>query len=90
MTLGDILNPWGALRRARADLLEARGDLAKERVAVERLAQKLTDANNRADNHSLTALARANELARMEKLLKEAHFRNPKTGRLGHKGERFS
>lgn len=87
--LSSILNPWGELRRARTACEWLRSELDRERAATARLAERVTEANNRADQHSLTALARANELTRLHLMLRKAHFRNPKNGRLGRKGELF-
>ncbi len=96
MSLSDFINPWGALRRARvaiADLrieaVSAHGELreAQERVAL--LEKKLSAALDRADSLSLTALARSNENQRLNKLIARGHFRNPKTGRIGKRGETF-
>lgn len=84
-----FLNPWGELRHARKACEWLRHELDRERAATERLAERVTEANNRADQHSLTALARSNELTRLHMLIRNAHFRNPKTGRIGRKGERF-
>lgn len=87
--LSTVLNPWRELRHARAACEWLRAELDRERAATARLAERVSEANNRADQHSLTALARANELTRLHMLLRNAHFRNPKTGRLGRRGERF-
>ena len=57
----DIINPWGALRRAK--------------IIMERQAIHVGDLYE--------ALDAANAL------IAEGHFRNPKTGRLGRKGEVF-
>jgi hypothetical protein len=68
----DIINPWGALRRARrlvAELLVDIEHLDNEHAGGLIWEQEL---NNR--------------LKRAEALIAEGHFRNPKTGRLGRKG----
>jgi len=39
--------------------------------------------------HALHQRILRTELERLQDLLKKAHFRNPKTGRMGRKGERF-
>jgi hypothetical protein len=58
----DIINPWGALRRAKL------------------LIEYLRD--------EIDYLAEENIIA--ETLIAQGHFRNPKTGRLGRKGETFN
>ena len=57
----DIINPWGALRRAK--------------IIMERQAIRVGDLYEELDAH--------------KKRIAEGHFRNPKTGRLGRKGEVF-
>jgi hypothetical protein len=61
----DIINPWRALRRARAEL--------------EASHRAFWEAHWEADMHRV----------KLEALIAKAHFRNPKTGRIGRKGETF-
>lgn len=89
MTLSEIINPWGALRRLKAAHAWLREEFEKERALAGRAAVMATEARNAADNHSLTAMGRAQEIDRLRDMLKRAHFRNPKTGRLGRRGETF-
>ena len=96
MSLSDFINPWGALRRERqiiADLIDDgirwRGELREAQERTILLEKKLSSALDRADSLSLTALARSNELQRAQKLLARGHFRNPKNGRIGKRGETF-
>ena len=89
MTLSEIINPWGALRRLKVAHAWLREEFEKERARADRSARNATDARNAADNHSLTAMGRAQEIDRLRDMLKRAHFRNPKTGRLGSRGETF-
>jgi len=89
MSIWDIINPWGALRQEReiSGMRDAFiGRLIEQRKELE---QKLRTANDRADNNSLSSLRNANDAARYKKMIREGHFRNPKTGRLGRKGETF-
>lgn len=86
MSIFDIINPWGALRRSRADVAYLQDEFLKERSANERANERAAEANNRADQHSLTALARANEIARLRRLMADSHYRDPKTGVIGKKG----
>ena len=71
----DIINPWGALRRAQrliAELIADNECLEQEAEADYRLyvelRERLADANAK---------------------IAEGHFRNPKTGRIGPMGETF-
>lgn len=96
MAFLELINPWGALRqsqRAAARLIDelaiAHADLREAQERGILLEKKLADAINRGDQHSLTALGRSHELQRLQKLLASAHLRNPKTGRLGKRGQVF-
>lgn len=76
MSIMDIINPWGALRRARLELEAVEYDF--QRVDWETIRWM-----DRYD-----ALKQENAVLRIR--LKKAHFRDPKTGRLGKRGETFS
>ena len=89
MTLSEIINPWGALRRLKVAHAWLREEFEKERARADRSARSANEARNAADNHSLTAMGRAQEIDRLRDMLKRAHFRNPKTGRIGRRGEMF-
>jgi hypothetical protein len=84
MNICDIINPWGALR-------EARWTVDRQAREIEALYVKLGDAERKAANSATDGLVirvLRSKLERMEDTLKQAHFRDPKTGRLGRKGER--
>jgi hypothetical protein len=81
-----IFNPWGALRQARKDLAEAQ--FQKELSANELLSEIARRETDRKEFELRSRLLKS-EIDRLTELLKNAHFRNPKTGRLGRKGERF-
>lgn len=68
----DIINPWGALRHAKARIADLEADIAH--------------LEEEADEDYLIYKNAAQHLERIEKLIAEGHFRNPKTGRLGRKG----
>lgn len=83
MKLATILWPWGRMLELERELGEAAAatqravrELGRERIARE-------DAEARATLYR-TALDGAMSELRV------AYFRNPKTGRMGRKGERFS
>jgi hypothetical protein len=71
----DIINPWGALRRAKAKIAKLEADIEC--------------ANNRFENNRVWELMLGRRVKELEALIAEGHFRNPKTGRLGRKGEVF-
>jgi phage host-nuclease inhibitor protein Gam len=77
MTLKDIINPWGALKRER-DLWRTALRGMHRRAATEEKVRALTVRNLKA------------EIKRLEKIIADGHYRDPKTGRLGRKGEVFT
>jgi hypothetical protein len=81
-----IFNPWGELREVRQQLSEARfqNDLGRDALLTE-VSRRETDRKE----FELRSRLLKSEIDRLSDLLKNAHFRNPKTGRLGRKGERF-
>jgi hypothetical protein len=81
-----IFNPWGALRQVRQELAEAR--FQKELSANELLSEIARRETDRKEFELRSRLLKS-EIDRLADLLKKAHFRNPKTGRIGKKGERF-
>lgn len=82
MSLGTLLNPWGALRRLNKRYVDLCGELRIAERQIKELDKEAREARLKA------SLAKIH-ITKLEAELKEAHFRNPKTGRLGHKGERF-
>lgn len=86
MTLLDIFNPWGALAAARRETreyalaLDGAADVLRSQSATMRVEAK---------THALKAKNLEAEIHRLEQVIAEGHYRNPKTGRLGRKGERF-
>jgi hypothetical protein len=64
----DVINPWGALRRAKA-IMKHQADL------IEDLYEELDVAEERLTN--------------IKAIVAQGHFRNPKTGCIGPKGEVF-
>lgn len=86
MTLSDIINPWGALRRSR----QRYDDLCANTAEAMRVAErKVEESEKEAREARLRAGIAKVDVMKLEAALREAHFRNPKTGRLGRKGERF-
>ena len=74
----NIIWPWTARKavdahKADADRLHAMNSRLEKKLREVELHQRILRS----------------ELERLQALLKNAHFRNPKTGRLGRKGERF-
>jgi predicted RNase H-like nuclease (RuvC/YqgF family) len=82
MSIWDIINPWGALR-------EARWLVAIQKREIEALYAKLGETERKASNSATDGLVirvLRSKIERLEDTLKKAHFRDPKTGRLGAKG----
>lgn len=81
-----IFNPWGELRKARKELGEAQfqNELSRDALLNE-IARRETD---RKEFELRQRILHA-EIERLQELVKNGHFRNPKTGRLGRRGERF-
>lgn len=84
MSLSDILNPWGALREARwlAD---------SQQREIEALYSKLSAAETKASEaatNELVIRVLRSKIERLDDTLKQAFFRDPKTGRFGRKGQR--
>ena len=77
-----IWNPWKALDAAEQETLRLRSLIAERDEVEMNLRQELAEVRLRAK------LAEAH-IAKLNKELATGHFRNPKTGRLGRKGERF-
>lgn len=77
-----IWNPWKAAREAQEEVTRLRNLLAERDAVEDDLRRELGEVRLRAK------LAEAH-VAKLTKDLTQGHFRNPKTGRLGRKGERF-
>lgn len=86
MKLLDIINPWGALKQARADIADFR---AEEANFFQRQNALLRCAEIDAKAHDLQVKNLNAEINRLEQVIAGGHYRNPQTGRLGRKGERF-
>lgn len=86
MKLLDIINPWGALADARRQIrhyelaLDSAGNVLRSLDAQQRVDAKA---------HALKVKNLEAEIHRLEQVIAGGHYRNPQTGRLGRKGERF-
>lgn len=78
----NIFNPWAALRKANAKNAELIQFLHEMTDTAKEVFQEKQETALRLK------LAQVH-IDRLNEQLKEAHFRNPKTGRIGRKGERF-
>lgn len=86
MKLLDIINPWGALAAARREIR----DYNRAFEIVERtLHEQAEDRQVDAKAHALKVKNLEAEIRRLEQVIAGGHYRNPRTGRLGRKGERF-
>ena len=84
MSISEIINPWGALR-------EAKWLSASQKREIEALYVKLGEAETKASEaatNELVIRVLRSKLERLEDTLKQAFFRDPKTGRFGRKGVR--
>ena len=74
----NIIWPWTARR-----VLEAR------RLETDYLHEMNSKLELRLREVELRSRIFKTEIERLEDVIKDGHFRNPKTGRIGRKGERF-
>lgn len=86
MNLLDIINPWGALKRARIEIADFKAE-EQNFFAHQQTASELAAIDAKA--HALKIQNLKAEIHRLEQVIASGHYRNPKTGRLGRKGERF-
>lgn len=97
MNIWDIINPWAALRRERrifwATVSDYENAYARSEDAVRAAQQRgdgLVAALQEADRVYVGLNRRAtNDRLALAETIAKGHFRNPKTGRLGRKGETF-
>lgn len=73
------LNPWRALREARETISKLTTDVALEKVRSQNVVKDM----------ELRGRIMQSQIERLEDQLKTAHFRDPKTGRIGPRGRRF-
>jgi D-aminopeptidase len=86
MKLTDIINPWGALKQARSEIADYKAERA---LSLEALREAGRAAVTEAKAHILQVKNLKAEIHRLEQVVASGHYRNPETGRLGRKGERF-
>lgn len=81
MSIWDIINPWGALRRERRALINC---ITEYEGCIVRMETHL-----RRDNGHLTAAndALLDEVYKLKATIAKGHFRNPETGRIGPVGK---
>jgi len=80
MNIKDTLNPWGALAEARETISKLTTDVALEKVRSQNVVKDM----------ELRQRIMQSQIERLEDLIKTAHFRDPKTGRIGPRGRRFA
>jgi len=80
MNIRDTLNPWGALAEARETISKLTNELAVEHIRRQNVVKDM----------ELRQRIIQSQFERLEDLLRMAHFRDPKTGRIGPRGRRFS
>lgn len=89
MKLKTIFWPWGQLIDLEREAAEAQQEAVKAKDEAKRVGRALKEVLG-----ELSAAKRGNQIgdakiAWLERLIREGHFRNPATGRLGRKGETF-
>jgi hypothetical protein len=80
MNIRDTLNPWGALAEARETISKLTNELAVEQIRRQNVVKDM----------KLRQRIIQSQFERLEDLLRTAHFRDPKTGRIGPRGRRFT
>jgi hypothetical protein len=80
MNIRDTLNPWGALAEARETISKLTNELAVEQIRRQNVVKDM----------ELRQRIIQSQFERLEDLLRTAHFRDPKTGRIGPRGRRFA
>lgn len=80
MNIRDTLNPWGALAEARETISKLTNELAVEQIRRQNVVKDM----------ELRQRIIQSQFERLEDMLRMAHFRDPKTGRIGPRGRRFS
>lgn len=81
-----IWNPWKAAKQAQQEAESMRNLAADTRAEL--VAEQQRRQTDRKEYDLRSRILKA-EIDRLTELTKNAHFRNPKTGRIGRKGERF-
>lgn len=86
MTILDIIFPWSALSKASKQVQEHKAliDNLLEHRQLDADALRFAEKENALQIKNLLR-----EIHRLEDIIANGHYRNPKTGRLGRKGERF-
>lgn len=90
MNLKTILWPWGQLIDLEREVGEANERARKSAADKVRVDRALHETLAELNVEKLANRLGDKALRQQHELLREAHFRNPATGRLGRKGERFS
>ena len=85
-----IWNPWKALRAAEQEVTRLRDALADENIRYDRLEAECNETRRAERELRLRASLADVRIRQLEAEAANAHFRNPKNGRIGRKGERFA
>ncbi len=86
MKLSTILWPWGRMLEQERELAETQHELAKVTRELGREIQKHEDSRGRTRMYREALTSATRELKVLHDKIKQGHFRNPATGRLGPKG----
>lgn len=84
-----IWNPWKALRAAEQEIARLREIVASDDARLDKILNERDEVRSAEREVRLRATLAETRIKQLEAELAKGHFRNPKTGRLGRKGERF-
>lgn len=87
MSFIDTINPWGVIARLRAENEELRARLGRVSDEVCSRNVQLDNLHQDLSIRRMTLVAREITITRLENLLKQCHYRDPATGRIGKIGE---
>lgn len=87
MSITDIIWPWGALRAARKELAQAEHTADWLEARAESLRSDLEVAHRRNRNLEGRNSSLSQTITHLRDVLSRSHYRDPKTGRIGKRGE---
>lgn len=90
MSIKSILFPWGHNMDLERQLAQATAENAASEYELRVAKRDLEDLQRRLKLEKAISQASEQTNLRLHRLIREAHFRNPATGRLGAKGQTFN
>lgn len=83
MSIKDIIWPWGALSEERVVRAAEKAYFLSE---LERRERQIEEERERGDRLSNKVIKLSDENLRYRRILDNAHYRDPETGRIGKQG----